>query len=118
VVAALAREVGRRSAAWAGRETISGTMRRGEQPVQGTRRTGPVRLQVGFASDDLGYAMDLGVPKPDMPTVFELDPEIKVEHVWSGPAPRPAALLTQRHGAVGATRSGAGCWRLSRARRP
>lgn len=114
VVAALAREGGLPSATWAGPETISGSMRRGEQPVQGTRRTGPVRLQVGFASDDLGYAMDLGLPKPDMPTVFELDPEIKAEHVWSGPAPRPAAMLTQRHGAVATSRGDAGWQELSR----
>lgn len=99
-VGALAREGGLPSTLWAGPETISGSMRRGEVPVQGTRRTGPVRLQIGFASDALGYAVDLGLPKRDMPTRFELDPEIKAEHVWSGPLPRPATMLAQRHGPV------------------
>ncbi|WP_420113311.1 AAA family ATPase [Pseudactinotalea sp.] len=107
-VSALAREGGLPSTLWAGPETISGAMRRGEVPVQGTRRSGPVRLQIGFASDGLGYAMDLGLPKRDMPTRFELDPEIKAEHVWSGPVPRPAALLAQRHGAVATTRTDEG----------
>lgn len=113
-VAALAREGGLPSVMWAGPETISGSMRRGEVPVQGTRRTGPVRLQVGFSSDELGYAIDLGLPKRDMPTVFELDPEIKAEHVWSGPAPRPAAMLSQRHGAVATSRGEAGWQELTR----
>ncbi|GAB2594413.1 AAA family ATPase [Pseudactinotalea suaedae] len=107
-VAALAREGGLPSTLWAGPETISGSMRRGEVPVQGTRRTGPVRLQIGFASDSLGYAMDLGLPQRDVPTRFELDPEIKAEHVWSGPAPRPASMLAQRHGPVVTTRTDAG----------
>lgn len=107
-VAALAREGGLPSTLWAGPETISSSMRRGEVPVQGTRRSGPVRLQIGFASDALGYAMDLGLPKRDIPTRFELDPEIKAEHVWSGPAPRPAAMLAQRHGPVATTRTDAG----------
>lgn len=114
-VAALAREGGLPSTLWAGPETISGSMRRGEVPVQGTRRTGPVRLQIGFASDGLGYAMDLGLPKRDMPTRFELDPEVKAEHVWSGPAPRPAAMLAQRHGPVVTTRTDQGWERLSHA---
>lgn len=113
-VAALAREGGLPSAMWAGPETISGSMRRGEVPVQGTRRTGPVRVQMGFAGDGLGYAMDLGLPRRDLPTRFELDPEIKAEHVWSGPVPRPGAMLAQRHGAVATTRAGSGWEELSR----
>lgn len=113
-VAALAHEGGLRSTLWAGPETISGSMRRGEVPIQGTRRTGPVRLQLGFAGDGLGYAMDLGLPKPDLPTVFELDPEIKAEHVWHGPTPRPAAMLAQRHGPIATTRSDTGWQELTR----
>ncbi len=105
-VGALAREGGLPSTLWAGPETISGSMRRGEVPVQGTVRTGPVRLQMGFAGDELGYAMDLGLPRPDLRTVFELDPEIKAEHVWHGPTPRPASMLVQRHGAVVTSRVG------------
>ena len=113
-VAALAREGGLPSTLWAGPETISGSMRRGEVPVQGTRRTGPVRLQIGFAGDALGYAIDLGLPKRDVATRFELDPEIKAEHVWSGTAPRPAAMLAQRHGGVATTRADADWAELTR----
>lgn len=116
-VASLAREGGLPSTLWAGPETISGAMRRGEVPVQGTRRQGPVRLQVGFAGDDFGYAIDLGLPKRDAPTVFELDPEIKAEHVWAGPAPRPAAMLAQRHGPIATTRSGSTWEELTRSLR-
>lgn len=116
-VASLAREGGLPSTLWAGPETISGAMRRGEVPVQGTRRQGPVRLQVGFAGGDFGYAVDLGLPKRDMPTVFELDPEIKAEHVWAGPAPRPAAMLAQRHGPIATTRNGSQWQELTRSLR-
>lgn len=108
VVGALAREGGLPSTLWAGPETISGAMRRGEVAVQGTRRTGPVRLQLGFAGSDFGYGVDLGLPKPDAPTKFDLDPQIKSEHVWAGPVPRPAAMLAQRTGVVATTRTDAG----------
>lgn len=114
VVAALAREGGLPSTLWAGPETISGAMRRGEVPVQGTRRQGPVRLQVGFAGDALGYAIDLGLPPRELPTRFELDPHIKAEHVWAGPVARPAALLAQRHGPVASARSDTGWEELRR----
>ena len=116
-VAALAHEGGLPSTLWAGPETISGSMRRGEVPVQGTRRTGPVRLQLGFAGDGLSYAMDLGLPKRDLPTVFELDPEIKAEHVWHGPVARPASMLAQRHGPIVTARAGPDWQELSRSLR-
>lgn len=106
-VAALAREGGLPSTLWAGPETVSGSMRRGEVPIQGTRRTGPVRLQLGFSGDGFGYAMDLGLPRPDGGSgAFALDPEIKVETVWSGPVARGASILAKRHGAVVTTRDG------------
>ena len=37
-------------------------MLRGEQPVQGTPRQKAVSLRLGFAGDDFGYAIDLGLP--------------------------------------------------------
>jgi len=37
-------------------------MQRGEMPVQGTPRSGPIGLRIGFASEDLGDAIDLGLP--------------------------------------------------------
>jgi hypothetical protein len=57
----------------------------GEDPVQGTRRACPVSLRLGFASDDFGYAMDLGLPVPGLAAAgrqrssFDLDPEVKRE---------------------------------------
>jgi predicted ATPase len=113
-VRALAREGGLPSTLWAGPETISRAVREGEHPVQATRRSGPVSLRLGFAEDDFGYAMDLGLPKPmptSLPTAFSLDPEIKRECTWSGPVPRPAALLTDRRGGVVRIRADDGTWR-------
>ena len=39
-------------------------MRRGEQPVQGTPGKHAVSLRLGFAGDEFGYAIDLGLPAP------------------------------------------------------
>jgi predicted ATPase len=109
-VRALAREGGLPSTLWAGPETISRAVREGEHSVQGTRRSGPVRLRLGFLEDDFGYAMDLGLPvRSD--SAFALDPEIKRECTWSGPVPRPAALLTDRRGGVVRIRDDDGTWR-------
>src|SRR5882672_3956329 len=96
-VAALAREGGLPSTLWAGPEVISKAVKRGEHAIQGTVRTGPVSLRMGFASEDYGYAMDFGLPQPmkdqyDVPSAFNLDPEIKREALWAGPFLRPAAL--------------------------
>ena len=44
VIPALAREGGLESTLWAGPEQLSARMRRGEQPVQGTVRRGPVSI--------------------------------------------------------------------------
>ncbi len=94
-VAALAREGGLQSTLWAGPENVSRAVRRGEQPIQGTVRTKAVSLRMGFASEDYGYAMDLGLPKPSL-SAFRLDPEIKREALWAGPFLRPASLLADR----------------------
>ncbi|CAN5323893.1 AAA family ATPase [soil metagenome] len=96
--AALAREGGLPSTLWAGPETISRSMKSGEHEVQGTRRSGPVGLRLGFSGDDFGYAIDLGLPQSGGPTLFGLDPEIKAEAVFSGPVLRPSTLLTERRG--------------------
>lgn len=95
-IASLAREGGLHSTLWAGPESIGRAVRQGEHPVQGTVRTKPVALRVGFASDDFGYAIDFGLPQ-DGATAFRLDPEIKREAVWAGPVPRKAATLVDRH---------------------
>jgi predicted ATPase len=97
VVASLAREGGLPSALWAGPEAFGTRVRSGELPVQGTRRTQPVSLLLGFASDGFGYVADLGLPIPS-DSAFGLDPEIKREAVWSGPTLRPGATLVRRNG--------------------
>jgi predicted ATPase len=82
-IASLAAEGGLASTLWAGPEKIGRDVRGGRYPVQGTVRDGPVSLKLGFASEDFGYAIDLGLPIPSR-TRFGHDPEIKVESVWTG----------------------------------
>lgn len=97
LIAGLAAAGGLPSVLWAGPETISGAMRRGEVPVQGTGgRRGPISLALGFATADLGYLIDLGLPQPGAPTLFLRDPEIKREVVFAAPRLRPAAVLVER----------------------
>ncbi|VVJ19376.1 Split AAA-ATPase protein PA0787 [Amycolatopsis camponoti] len=104
-VAALAREGGLPSTLWAGPEN-------GARPgarVQGTVRTKAVGLRLGFAGDEFGYALDLGLPVPGE-TMFNLDPEFKREAVWTGPFLKPASLLADRAGPSVRTRVASGGW--------
>ncbi|MGC3960083.1 MAG: AAA family ATPase [Verrucomicrobiota bacterium] len=78
VVSSLAREGGLRSTFWAGPEKISRGMREGRIPVQGTQRQEAVRLKLGFAAEDFGYGITMGLPAPS-DSAFALDPEIKRE---------------------------------------
>ena len=96
IISSLAREGGLESALWAGPEHLAAAVRSGQHPVQGTVRSGPVSLQLGFASDDFSYLIDLGLPTRDESSAFNLDPEIKREVVWSGPVMRPASVLIKR----------------------
>src|SRR5499433_2040423 len=73
VVSSLAREGGLPSTLWAGPEKISPSMRSGQYEVQGTVRKKVVSLQLGFASDEFGYLIDLGLPPPGK-SAFSLDP--------------------------------------------
>ena len=98
LIASLAREGGLASTLWAGPERFSRAMQRGEQAIQGTRRSGTISLGLGFQADDFGYALDCGLPT-SRETAFALDPEIKRECIWAGPVLRPAALLVDRRGA-------------------
>jgi predicted ATPase len=111
VVPALAREGGLASTLWAGPEAISASMRRGDVPVQGGPRRAPVSLKLGFAGDEFGYAIDLGLPTPSQ-SLFGLDPEIKREAIWAGPFLRQANLLIDRRGAMVRVREGRG-WRIA-----
>src|SRR5262247_2648442 len=62
VVPSLAREGGLQSTLWAGPESIARSVRRQEHAVEGTPRKKPMNLRMGFAGDDLGYLIDLGMP--------------------------------------------------------
>lgn len=112
IVQALAAEGGMASARWAGPETISAAMRRGEVPVQGTARSGPIRLLLGFGGEDYGYAIDLGQPPiaNSAPTAFRLDPQIAVEALWTGRVLKPASVFAERRGPAVRVRDEAGRW--------
>jgi predicted ATPase len=110
VIPSLAREGGLPSTLWAGPERFSRAMLAGSAPVQGTRRDEPVSLRLGFAGDDFGYAIDLGLPLLNKNTQFSLDPVIKRECIWNGPLWRPSALLVDRQGASIRTRDEQGDW--------
>ncbi len=110
VIPSLAREGGLPSTLWAGPERFSRAMLTGAAPVQGTRRDEPVSLRLGFAGDDFGYAIDLGLPLLNKNTQFSLDPVIKRECIWSGPLLRRSALLVDRQGASIRTRDEQGDW--------
>jgi predicted ATPase len=109
VVSTLAREGGLASTLWAGPQTITRQMRTGEVPVQGGPRSEPVALRLGFASDEFGYAIDLGLPIPAR-TMFVMDPEVKCESIWSGAILRPSAVLVERRGPLVKVRDENGRW--------
>lgn len=113
IIASLAAEGGLSSTLWAGPEAFSREMKSGVQPVQGTVRRQPVSLRLGFASDDYGYAIDLGLPTPST-SRFTQDPEIKVEAVWAGETLGRANLFAERRGPSARLRdSASGSWRDS-----
>ena len=105
VVNALAREGGLNSTLWAGPETLSRAMKSGHAPVQGGPRKKRTRLRLGFAGDDFGYSVSLGLPQ-DGASRFNLDPQIKREVIWSGPVYRPASALVDRDRAIVKIRRG------------
>ena len=111
VITSIAREGGLKSTLWAGPESFSRAMKSGEQPVQGTRRKHPVNLRLGFASDEFGYAIDMGLPIPGR-SAFGLDPEIKREVIWHGVSLRPSATLVDRHGPVVRIQDSTGEWSI------
>src|SRR5437879_8463113 len=100
IVTSLAREGGLQSTLWAGPESISRSVRQGDYPVQGTTRKHPVSLRLGFAGEDFGYLIDMGLPTPGSKSMFGLDPEIKREAIWHGPTFRPSTILVERRGAI------------------
>ncbi|MCR2809984.1 MULTISPECIES: AAA family ATPase [unclassified Microbacterium] len=99
LVAAVAGEGGLRSLLWAGPEAPTG-----QSAVQGTVRKRPHALLLGFAGDELGYVVDLGIPQTVGPSLFDRDPEVKREQVFAGPVAKPSSLLIDRHGAAARVR--------------
>lgn len=91
---------------WAGPESLSPKMRRGEVPIEGTRRKSPNRLRLGIAGDEFGYLVELGLPLPPVHPAFALDPEIKREQIWTGPLRKPSRIEVDRSGPSLSTRDG------------
>lgn len=85
VIQSLANEGGLRSTLWAGPESFGRDVKSGRYAIEGTRRSGPVSLKMGFADEDYGFAIDIGLPiPPPPPTEFTHDPQIKAEALWTG----------------------------------
>jgi predicted ATPase len=97
VIPSIAREGGLQSTLWAGPESFSRSVLRGDHPVQGLVRKHAVSLRLGFAGDDFSYAIDLGLPPPPA-EAFDHDPEIKRECIWTGTMIRPSSVLVDRRG--------------------
>ncbi|OBI98902.1 AAA family ATPase [Mycobacterium asiaticum] len=95
VIGSLAREGGLESVLWAGPEQLGGARRQGK--AQGTARTRPISLELGFAADDFGYLVDLGIPQmAGYRSAFARDPEIKREVLFAGPVLRRATTMVCR----------------------
>ena len=78
-VASIAREGGLSSVLWAGPQDPSKS-----HPAQAQVKMGPVRLLLGFASDEFSYAVDFGLGRPPKKSLFVLDPHFKRESIWRG----------------------------------
>lgn len=112
VIGSFAREGGVESAMWAGPEHLTGARRTGT--AQGGPRTRSVSIELGYASDDLGYLIDLGLPQATE-TAFGRDPEVKRELIFAGPVARPSATLVRRvRGLVEVAGDGRGFDQLAR----
>ena len=110
VIASLAWEGGFKSTLWAGPENISTRMKSGQVPVEGAgRRHDPVNLRLGFCDEDVGYAIDIGLPIPYV-SAFMGDPEIKRETIFAAPAYRPGGVLIDRRNALVRSRESDGEW--------
>jgi predicted ATPase len=110
IIQSLAGEGGLHSTLWAEPESFARSVKRGEQPVQGTVRKASLSLKLGFAGDDYGYAIDLGLPQPSS-SAFARDPEIKVESLWTGETLGRSNVFAARNGPGVRIRSDSGEWR-------
>src|ERR1700737_2099018 len=96
IIQSLAAEGGLHSTLWAGPESFSRSVKKGEHPVQGTTRKASISLKLGFSGDDYGYAIDLGLPQQGG-SQFSLDPVIKAESQWTGATLGRANLFAARN---------------------
>jgi predicted ATPase len=110
IIQSLAGEGGLHSTLWAGPESFARSVKRGEHPVQGTVRKSSLSLKLGFAGDDYGYAIDLGLPQPSS-SAFARDPEIKVESQWTGETLGRSNVFAVRNGPSVRIRDDTGEWR-------
>jgi predicted ATPase len=110
IVQSLAAEGGLHSTLWAGPESFSRAVKQGEHPVQGTVRKSAISLKLGFAGDDYGYAIDLGLPQPSA-SAFARDPEIKTETLWTGETLGRSNVFAVRAGPTVRVRTDSGEWR-------
>ena len=111
IVQALAIEGGMPSTLWAGPDVISPAMKRGDVTIQGGSGRGPVSLKLGFAGEDYGYAIDLGLPI--LAGMFFRDPEIKAEAQWVGQRLSRSNGFARREGPMARVRSETSAWRLT-----
>ena len=107
-ISSLASEGGLPSTLWAGPERISRGMKSGDTAITGTTRKNRVALKLGFASQDYGFAVDMGLPA--LVSAFSGDPEIKAEAVWIGETLRRNNLIATRAGPSVRVRSESGSW--------
>jgi predicted ATPase len=110
IIQSLAAEGGLHSTLWAGPESLSRAVKRGDHPVQGTVRKNPISLKLGFAGQDYGYAIDLGLPVPGS-HLFARDPEIKAESQWTGETLGRSNAFAVRNGPLVRIRADSGEWR-------
>ncbi|MCG7522370.1 AAA family ATPase [Ruegeria sp. Ofav3-42] len=108
LISTLAFEGGLSSTMWAGPEVLSRRIKSGEVPITGTVRSKPIGLKLGFASEDYGYAVELGLPAEV--STFSNDPEIKTEAMWIGEKLSRNNAIAERHGPSVRVRSEAGSW--------
>lgn len=112
LISSIAREGGLDYTFWAGLDALTRGMKQGTTPVQGSAQKRNSRLKLGFAGEEFGYAISLGVPAPQGfagyqdPSMFQFDPEIKRECIWVGDVCRPSSCLIDRTGPVVKIRSG------------
>jgi predicted ATPase len=61
----------------------------------------PVRMNLGFATEDFSFLLSCGLPKPSFPpSAFRYDPHIKEEAVWHGRQRKPTTTMLERSAGI------------------